>query len=1332
MKARFFALAALVLGMVSCQQDVDTIAPVGGEVDFQISVAAPELAGTRAGKDGEADTQNAMDSAFGAIDYLQGAATGDYRQDWGDVDLRYTLEVYDVAGNYDGAVPVKDRQVIIKDSYEPVVFDLRLVPNRDYHFVVFADFVAQDEYKKDATAQLSVEGIRHEIGTTLANITLKNEAINDEVADSYFATKDIKVTNSAAQDIVLKRPYGKLRVVATDLAELNLNVHPFTVEMEYEDPNPNKFNAVTGELNEGTYAVKAFNSGYVAKVRDNMGSHYYNVGYDAETAPAVNGTVRHTHMTLFTDYILALPEGQTPIHFTMVVKDEAGVVIKETAFTTDIPVERNKLTTVIGNVLTTATEIEVRIDDNFAGELVETLWDGKSAKAPAYDDATKTYTIYEESELAWFADQVNGVENTRATANSFEGYTIKLGDNLHLNYENWTPIGATGTFKGTFDGAGFAIEGLRVYAENGASAGLFANCRGTIKNLTVIDAEIYGHYKAGVISGDGLCAKIENCHVKDAIVESTPWLTDKGYDDANNVGGIVGYLSAEPTAYVKGCTVTDAKITAYRKVGGVVGAANGAAEVSGNTATNVIVTADQTVEYKEFKAAEAGAIVGYKHANAKLEDNTITGGDVIVKLDSVEEMNAVGDNNFIYLYEGTYDMDQDVTTDYSIQVPAGEAVVLNGNDNGTTSGSAANYGYITRGELTLNDVDINSKGGAIAAANGGKVTINGGSAYVDTASTSGRYLIYTEGAGSEVVVNGGTYSWDPYDNQKRAYVYAGAGTRVIINGGTFGKASTRSGYTAGILGEGEVIIYGGTFGFDPSKWLAPTCTVKKVGENWVVMKPEVATAEELAARLQDNIKEIYVALSEDLDVAISSLGSQTPGSGEYKLGGESTEKITIDLNGKTLNITTTYWSNLGAKNPNATFTIKNGTMTSSQATGTWNSYDLTFSNCDYVFEDVVFAKAVAFDNAGKKVTMKDVTINETHDYYAMWITAAGQEVAIDGLTINSDGRGIKIDEQYVDAPAKVTLKVKNATFNTVNKSAIIVKSEAGADITLENVDIANVAADPAFAVWVDEDAAAYADLVTVTGGLKKVEGSMSGVIAGTQSDFNEAVGNSETATIVLNAGTYTMPGTGGKDLTIIGGKDVIIKAGTANLDGGNVTLDGVTITAGSYQGFQHSGVVNYNNVTIKGQLNCYGAQDIFTNCTFELDNAYVWTYGSKKTVFSGCTFNTTGKAILIYNEGAGACNVEVTGCTFNATAGAKAGAIANQNCAAIEIDNFKKMAHQLTTSGNTVSSNFSGEWRIKSYVDGAPVTVNGVEYTYIALDGKKMTIDGEKNVTVIE
>ncbi len=500
----------------------------------------------------------------------------------------------------------------------------------------------------------------------------------------------------------------------------------------------------------------------------------------------------------------------------------------------------------------------------------------------------------------------------------------------------------------------------------------------------------------------------------------------------------------------------------------------------------------------------------------------------------------------------------------------------------------------------------------------------------------------------------------------------------------------------------------------------------------------ISDADELAAALTADKENISVVLVDDIEVPITSLGEQTSGSGEYKLGGESTKAITIDLGGKKLNITTTYWSAIGAKNNDALFTIKNGTMTSTgNSAGTWNAWDVRLSNCNYAIEDVTFEKAVALDNVGKSTSMKNVTITDNHDTdtYGLWITAEGQTVTLDGCVIDmtpaSDGRGIKIDNQYIAAGSekKVTLNVANTTFKTDEKAAIVVKNPAGADINLKDINIAAVAEDSDFAVWVDKDAAAYADLVTVTGGLKKVEGAGDAVV-GSQDDFAAAV--VEGATIYLNEGTYNMPSTNGKDITIVGDKDVIINAGAANMGSGNVTLEGVTITAGSYKGFQHSGIVTYNNVTIQGQLNCYGKEDIFNGCTFDLDNAYVWTYGSKKTVFNECTFNTTGKAILIYNEGAGACNVEVTNCTFNATAGAKAGAIANQNCAAIEIDNYAKMAHKLTTSGNTVDDEFSGEWRIKSYVEGAPVTVNGVEYTYIAVDGKKMTIDGDKNVTVVE
>ena len=135
----------------------------------------------------------------------------------------------------------------------------------------------------------------------------------------------------------------------------------------------------------------------------------------------------------------------------------------------------------------------------------------------------------------------------------------------------------------------------------------------------------------------------------------------------------------------------------------------------------------------------------------------------------------------------------------------------------------------------------------------------------------------------------------------------------------------------------------------------------------------------------------------------------------------------------------------------------------------------------------------------------------------------------------------------------------------------------------------------------------------------------------------------------------------------------------------------------------------------------------FINCTFtELGNDYVWTYGND-CEFIGCTFNTDGKAILIYSDGGNEVSkVTVKDCVFNSTTGAKASAIANQNCAAIEIHNYGNGVN-LTTSGNTYDSNFSGEWRIKQYENnGTTVTVNGKTYTQTALDGKLMTVTNKE------
>lgn len=385
MKARFLALAALVLGLASCQQEFGGVAQLGGEVDFQLKVDAAELA-TRAGVDGVDDKNNAANSAFGAIDYLQGVVRdNESRYDWNDVDLRYSLEVYDAGADYadtDNVKPVKDRMVKIVDQYEPVVFDLRLVPGRNYHFVVFADFVPQGATVESTegvafTEHQSTLGIHHTIGRDLRSIQIKDDAINDERCDAYFATTEVQVKHQALTtgDIVLQRPYGKLRVIATDLAELNLNVDPGRVEVTYTAQHPQHFNAVTGDVTgfvDGDYGfTSTYNELYKDVKKGGLKKHFYGAGYDnAKYYSTVNadGVERHTHMTLFTDYILGsnIEGEQTPVQFTMTVYDKENNPIKTTQFNTTIPIERNHLTTIVGNVLTSATEITVTIDDNFA------------------------------------------------------------------------------------------------------------------------------------------------------------------------------------------------------------------------------------------------------------------------------------------------------------------------------------------------------------------------------------------------------------------------------------------------------------------------------------------------------------------------------------------------------------------------------------------------------------------------------------------------------------------------------------------------------------------------------------------------------------------------------------------------------------------------------------------------------------------------------------------------------------------------------------------------------------------------------------------------------
>lgn len=216
----------------------------------------------------------------------------------------------------------------------------------------------------------------------------------------------------------------------------------------------------------------------------------------------------------------------------------------------------------------------------------------------------------------------------------------------------------------------------------------------------------------------------------------------------------------------------------------------------------------------------------------------------------------------------------------------------------------------------------------------------------------------------------------------------------------------------------------------------------------------------------------------------------------------SAANVIIDGNNHSIQITSHY-HNLFADftNSNAKLVLKNlkvkgaktKTTDGSPISTTWDLYDIRF-NCDVEMTDVDFDQCVCIANGADAVLNNvNITENTNSGLYAMWIEAKGSTVTINGGKIdNANGRGIKIDEQYIESTGgtvkKTVLNATDTKFITNAKAAIMVKSKAGAEINLKDINIEKVEADNVNAVWCDEDAAEYNDLITVKGGSKIVEG----------------------------------------------------------------------------------------------------------------------------------------------------------------------------------------------------------------------------------------------------
>lgn len=333
--------------------------------------------------------------------------------------------------------------------------------------------------------------------------------------------------------------------------------------------------------------------------------------------------------------------------------------------------------------------------------------------------------------------------------------------------------------------------------------------------------------------------------------------------------------------------------------------------------------------------------------------------------------------------------------------------------------------------------------------------------------------------------------------------------------------------------------------------------------------------------------------AETITVKLSGDASITANDAYLKLGSENTNSITIEGTGEeTLTLSTTYWSRLNTVNENGKIVLKNLKLTSSQTSGTWNSYDITFM-CNVELENVDCLKAVALDNV-KLAVFQDVSISESHDYYALWISSSCETVDIDGLVVESAGRGIKIDEQYVgDASKKVVLNIKNSSFDTNKKSAILVKNEKGAVITVENVTIENVAADTVNTVWIDEASKKFASLVQVHGASYIVEGTIELPADATITDLKSNLANG--GSVELAGDIQGSAGSGGYNKA-----GVVVSGGCFDGNGNTITVDDAN-TTWDCAVYTQGGIIR--NITIGGAF-----RGIFTSgCSSDIviDNVII-------------------------------------------------------------------------------------------------------------------------------
>lgn len=386
-------------------------------------------------------------------------------------------------------------------------------------------------------------------------------------------------------------------------------------------------------------------------------------------------------------------------------------------------------------------------------------------------------------------------------------------------------------------------------------------------------------------------------------------------------------------------------------------------------------------------------------------------------------------------------------------------------------------------------------------------------------------------------------------------------------------------------------------------------------------------------------------------------------------------------------------------------------------------------------------------NGVLRVTYGTLTINgvgtlkavESSDHYAMaiWANGANSKVIINGGKYVQEITGTDTQYDLIYASDKATIEIYGGTFqcatpqwtlNCLDNSGSKIYVMGGkfykfnpAEPHVQPEGTEEIIVPEGYEVKKSGDWYSVVRKANVAfdAGKNGAYETLNDAITNASKDGNVSIKLPAESTVTLDNGIANESAKA-KDLTFVGDGTQTVDVEAAAVDaesgrlnyqrGSKFTFKDMTIQAGvgNFDGIVCDELV-YENCTIKGKLTLYG-KATFINCTFENDmpNQYsIWTWGGTDVKFENCTFNTNGKAILLYGQATAAksTNLTVNNCTFNDRNGGAAGK------AAIEIGNDYNATYTLTINNITVNGFADGKntgskvWANKNSMDAEHLTV---------------------------